>query len=340
VLLRIGGNGGLVILLRHVRHITGEDFVRLGPSRHAVVTRYTVAPLVATAGLLGVVALVLGIAEGYLAVVMIASVIVFVGSFHYGLRGGRAFAFALANLIGTYACIFLFFVESNFARVSVVILSVGFLMPLVAFLLGSLRRRREIHGLILAGRRRQEAELAHVLLWLVPVFVIGAATFLVPQPAAGAGIEAAVFTGAMLAISLIVFIVSHDVAIFLLDTGLLFEAFFERMRRLVIPAFAFLTFYSLLVMLFASFYTIMDHVGSVPNFRIDGVIRPLTFPESLYFSVTTLSTVGYGDISPATNLVRFITALEIVCGVLLLLFGFNEIFSFAQGQARRHHKAD
>src|SRR5690348_6121403 len=71
-------------------------------------------PLAATTALLGVVALLLGIAQSYLAVVMIASVIVFVGSFHYVLGSGRAFAFALANLIASYACVFLFFVESNF----------------------------------------------------------------------------------------------------------------------------------------------------------------------------------------------------------------------------------
>ena len=111
------------------------------------------------------------------------------------------------------------------------------------------------------------------------------------------------------------------------------------MARLVIPAFAFLTCYSLLVICFASFYSLADYAHP-PNFRIDGVARALTFPETLYFSVITLSTVGYGDISPATNLVRFIIAIEIVCGILLLLFGFNEIFSFAQEQLRHARRPE
>jgi voltage-gated potassium channel len=140
---------------------------------------------------------------------------------------------------------------------------------------------------------------------------------------------------AMAAISIIVFLVSRDVAIFLLDTGLLFEAFFERMTSLIVPAFAFLTFYSLLVILFASLYTVLDHLAGGPHFRIDGALRAITFSESLFFSVTTLSTVGYGDIVPAGNAARLLAAIEIVCGVLLFLFGVNELFSFSQRRPTR-----
>lgn len=292
--------------------------------------------MAATAGLLALVALLLGIAEGYLAVAMIAAVIVVLGLFRFLLRSSRAFAFALANLIGTYACVFLFFVESNFEEVGAGALSAGFLMPLASFLAGSLWRRRDIERVILSGHFSDERRFARVLLWLVPVFGIGTVTFLVPHGPGAQEAQLLALFGAMALISAVVFAVSHDVAVFLLDTGLLFEEFFGRIARLVIPAFAFLTFYSLLVILFASVYTIGNSLGA-PNFRVAGSLRALTFPESLYFSLTTLSTVGYGDISPASNLARFITAIEIVCGVLLLLFGFNEIFSFAQERRRRRH---
>jgi len=288
----------------------------------------------ATIGLLALVALLLGVAEGYLAAAMIAAVIAILGSFHFLLHISRAFAFTLANLIGTYACVFLFFVESNFETVGAGVLSAGFVLPLAAFLAGSLWRRGDIARVIAAGQIRDERRFGRVLLWLVPVFSIGAITFLVPHGAGAAETQLVVFLVAMAVISAVVFAVSHDVAVFLVDTGLLFEEFFGRIARLVIPAFAFLTFYSLLVILFASVYTISDHLGA-PNFRIAGALRALTFPESLYFSLTTLSTVGYGDIAPATNLARFVTAFEIVCGVMLLLFGFNEIFSFAQERRQR-----
>jgi voltage-gated potassium channel len=51
----------------------------------------------------------------------------------------------------------------------------------------------------------------------------------------------------------------------------------------------------------------------------------LTFGEAMYFSVITLATVGYGDITPQAPLVRGLATLEVVAGLLLLLFGFGEI---------------
>ena len=296
-------------------------------------SRFSLA-FAATAALLGIIGLLLGIAEGFLALAMIGSVIAVVASFHYLFGASRAFVFALANLIATYSCVFLFFAQSNFAEVGAGGLSVGFLMPLAAFLLGSLRRRHDIHQVILARRLRDEQRFARVLLWLAPVFAIGVLTFLVPHGAGAYHAQLAWLLLAMAAVSAIVFCVSHDVAVFLLDTELLFTAFFRRITRLVVPAYAFVSLYSLLVILFASFYSIADYAGA-PNFRIDGAARSLSFPETLYFSLATLSTVGYGDISPATNLARFISAVEIVCGILLLLFGFNEIFSFAQQRRNR-----
>ena len=38
--------------------------------------------------------------------------------------------------------------------------------------------------------------------------------------------------------------------------------------------------------------------------------------ELLYFSLVTLSTVGYGDIVPLSGMARIVTALEGVTGVL------------------------
>ena len=217
--------------------------------------------LATTLGLLGLISLLLGIAEGYLAAVMIGSVIGVVGSFHYLFGAGRAFSFALANLVGTYACIFLFFAQSNFDQVGPVGLSIGFLMPLPAFVLGSLRRRGDIQKVMLARRFQDERRFARVLLWLAPVFVIGVLTFLVPRGPGMEHVQLALLLIGMALVSAIVFCVSHDVAVFLLDTELLFAAFFRRIARLIVPAFAFLTFYSLLVILFASFYSIADYAA-------------------------------------------------------------------------------
>ena len=47
--------------------------------------------------------------------------------------------------------------------------------------------------------------------------------------------------------------------------------------------------------------------------------------DSLYFSVITLTTIGYGDFSPQTNLGKIFTLLYIVIGVALILGFFNSL---------------
>ncbi len=145
----------------------------------------------------------------------------------------------------------------------------------------------------------------------------------------------ALFLLSMAGIALVVGLVSRDVSTFLLDTGLLFEEFFERMAHLIVPAFAFFTFYSLLVIVFATVYRIIDRFSAGAHFLIEGQLRDITFTESLYFSLVTVSTVGYGDIVPESDLVRVVVSLQIMFGVLLLLFGFFEIMTYARGRTGR-----
>jgi voltage-gated potassium channel len=44
-----------------------------------------------------------------------------------------------------------------------------------------------------------------------------------------------------------------------------------------------------------------------------------TWIQSFYFSVTTLSTVGYGDLHPTTDLSRLFTAFYVIIGVSIVL---------------------
>ena len=281
-------------------------------------------------GLVGLIALAIAATESYLAAVVVSSILALVAIFRFFFGSGRAFCITLANLVAVYACLFLFFSESNFVQASTGSLSLAFALPLLGFVAGSFRHRATITRVAEANRPREARDLPGILLWLIPVFAIGVLSFLVP----GAGLSAegvdVVLVAACGAIAVIVFAVSRDVAEFLRDTGLLFDEFFHRVARLVVPAFAFLTFYSLLVILFAAFYSAIDHAIGGTSFRIDGTVRAISFSESLYFSLMTLSTVGYGDIAPASSAIRLLAGAEIVSGILLLLFGFNEIFSFSR----------
>jgi len=62
----------------------------------------------------------------------------------------------------------------------------------------------------------------------------------------------------------------------------------------------------------------------------------LSFSDTIYFSVITLSTVGYGDITPVGPLVRALATVEVVAGLLLLLFGFAEIMRSGDPDTGRH----
>ncbi len=297
--------------------------------------RHWLAALAFTATLILLVSVaVTDVVNGFV-LVMLSSVLVSTIVFFRLFPGSRFFSIAFANFLAVYACIFVFFVEANFAPAHFEVLLVAFALPIAAFLLGAVWRRATIRAIVTATHLQGERRFANVLLWLLPVGAIGASSFLVPGLGLGpAGYDVAVLL-AMAAIAAIVLLVSSDVSTFLLDTGLLFEEFFGRISRLVVPAFAFLTFYSLLVIVFGACYRIVDRLSVEPLFRIDGALKHVSFPEALYFSIVTLSTVGYGDIVPATSLTRVIAALQIVSGVLLLLFGFSEIIAYGRDRERR-----
>lgn len=51
-------------------------------------------------------------------------------------------------------------------------------------------------------------------------------------------------------------------------------------------------------------------------YAFGGTLKALDMTELMYFSFTTLATVGYGDITPALVQSRFLTILEMITGVM------------------------
>jgi voltage-gated potassium channel len=289
-----------------------------------------------TAGLIALIAF--AVTEGtwqhlYVIVLAVAGA---VAAFYALFPTSLLFSFALANSLGVYTCIFVFFRSTNFFNAGAWEMSAAYVIPILAFLAGSWWRRGHVRRLLESDRPRVVRDFRHIFGWLVPVFAVGAVTFLLPEYTDAPEAHGLALIVSMSVIGAIVFAVSRNVCTFLLDTGLLFEAFFEDISRLFVPAFAFFTFYSLIVIIFAGVYRVIDLYSGTDHFQIAGVIRDITFPESLYFSIVTLSTVGYGDIVPRSDTVRLIVAVEVVVGVMLLLFGFSEIFRYAQ----RHFHGD
>lgn len=74
--------------------------------------------------------------------------------------------------------------------------------------------------------------------------------------------------------------------------------------------------YVLLGLLFAFVYLAVNDLGNAPFFAQEG---PHLQSEYLYFSFVTLTTLGFGDLSPAVGLPQGLTVLEALLGQVFLV---------------------
>ncbi len=246
-------------------------------------------------------------------------------AFSGGTHGGTHFGMTLANFLAVYACAFFFFRESNFAAAPHPASLIALGLPVVAFLVTCFIRRRQVGAMIHARRQRQLTNLPSLRRWLPGVSIVGAASFAVPRLHLDAATQGLVLLAAMVIISGFIVRAVRDIVLLLIDVTLIFEGVAGRLDRLLIPMTAFLTLYSLLVVVFACLYRLAEMSAETPQFLTTSADHYLSFGEALYFSVITLSTVGYGDIVPDGQLVRLLASAEVIIGLLLLLFGFGEI---------------
>lgn len=83
--------------------------------------------------------------------------------------------------------------------------------------------------------------------------------------------------------------------------------------------FSFYKLYFLVLIIFSLIYWLL---GTSENFNFDKKTNnnsdSLTFINSLYFSFITQSTIGYGDITPKSELMRII----VMCQLILLVLYF------------------
>ncbi len=289
--------------------------------------RRLAATLVFSSILLGLIALAIGESNPGIALAALLSVAALATVFHFILPGGDFFSAVFANSIGIYACLYVFFVSENFSRADALSQKIGFALPLIGFLIGVIWRRRQITAAVGKASQDIEKDLWRAAIWIPPLIAVAAGSFLAPLDDLGREEHSIALLGAMTIIALTALLAARDIAAFLLDIGVLFETFFTNAAQLAKPAFAFFTCYSLLALIFGCLYAILDRYSELPNFSVNGELRPITFAEGLYLSVVTLSTVGYGDLSATSPIARIIVAGEIFAGVLLLLFGLQAILS-------------
>ncbi len=87
---------------------------------------------------------------------------------------------------------------------------------------------------------------------------------------------------------------------------------------------ALATTVALFLLLFAAIYFVMER-GSPASFS-----HHLTRTDSLYFTVTTFSTVGYGDITAASQAARLLVTVQMVLDLLALGLGIKVFIGAVQ----------
>ncbi len=88
----------------------------------------------------------------------------------------------------------------------------------------------------------------------------------------------------------------------------------------------------LFLLLFASIYYVMA-VADPGNFNAN----PLTRTDTLYFTVTVFSTVGFGDIAATSQLARVVVMVQMLLDLLILGLGVRVFLGVVQ-QARQEHQ--
>jgi len=286
--------------------------------------RHWLRSVLATLGLVALVAGAIGGGWGFTLSALAVFGVGF-GFFYLLFPGGAHFGVTVANFLAVYACLFVFFRQANFPAASHAASIVGLILPVGGFLIGCLARRRQILAIIRTRRPRDFAHLPRLMRWLGGTLAVGALSFALPRFALGPGAQGLLLVGAMAAITGFVAVSVRDVVVVLRDVAVIFENVTARLDRLLIPMLAFLTFYGLLVVVFGCLYRIADLTSPLPQFALHGAPARIDFADALYYSVAAITTLGIGDITPAAPLVRALTGVEVVAGVLMLLFGFSEI---------------
>ncbi len=87
------------------------------------------------------------------------------------------------------------------------------------------------------------------------------------------------------------------------------------------------------LLLFSTVYFLMEH-HSPSSFS-----QPLTRTDALYFTVTTFSTVGYGDITAKSQAARLVVIFQMLADLALLGFGVRVLFGAVQTGRRRQGAA-
>ena len=93
----------------------------------------------------------------------------------------------------------------------------------------------------------------------------------------------------------------------------------------------------MLGLLWASFYNYLEYISPGIIFVENNIdlVKTLTANKIIYYSYTTLTTLGYGDITPVTPIGRIVSVLEAIFGQLFLAFLVARLVAIYTAKALR-----
>ena len=112
----------------------------------------------------------------------------------------------------------------------------------------------------------------------------------------------------------------YSFPIFILLGYLLVQHLFRAGRITLDHLYGAISLYLLIGLIWTHAYIVVEHLHPDSfNFARTTPTDPSGFfVEFLYYSYVTLTTLGYGDVTPATALARSLSILEAICGVLFM----------------------
>lgn len=119
-----------------------------------------------------------------------------------------------------------------------------------------------------------------------------------------------------------IFKLGHYIA----ETDLLINSLKKSRRKILV----FMSFILILVCIFGS---TMYLIEGQSNSGFDSI------PRSIYWAIVTLTTVGYGDISPVTPLGQFIAAIIMIAGYAIIAVPTGIVTSEIVSESRKQEKA-
>lgn len=282
--------------------------------------------LLATALTLGFMLLVaLGVADqGWAfaaAALLIASLAL--GGLHLIFPHGLMFALGAANGLAVYVCLYVVIGRAAFPAAADWARTVAFLLPVLSFVLACWARREALSAA--AGGAADLRHFPRFLRWLAPTALIGVLALSVPINRSPPDLQTIWLILGMAGIAVITAAAVSDIVRLLVDISAILRQVGRRLQHLAVPVATYVSLFALLAVGFGCLYRIADGLSRGPLFLLMGERARLSFSDALHFSVVTLSTVGYGDIQPADDGIRLLSAIQMILGQLLLLFGFAEI---------------